>query len=81
MELVRCALFAPKVGHTVIFGASNNTVSWWDNSKATHIGFKPVDTSEVQRERVEAASPPFGPDDPVGVYQGGGFVCLGPFDD
>jgi len=80
VELVRCALFAPQAGHTVIFGASDNAVSWWDNTKAAHLGFKPADTSETQRARVEAAAPPPGPDDPAGVYQGGAFVSAGPFD-
>jgi len=81
VELVRCALFAPKVGHTVIFGASNNATKWWDNSKAAHLGFFPKDASDVQRARVEAASPPLDPADPVGIFQGGAFVLAGPFDD
>ncbi len=81
VELVRCALFAPNVGHTVIFGASDNSVSWWDNTKAAHLGFVPKDASDVQRERVEAANPPLDPKDPAGIYQGGAFVCMGPFDD
>ncbi|MBI3714974.1 MAG: NAD(P)-dependent oxidoreductase [Betaproteobacteria bacterium] len=81
VELVRCALYAPKVGHTVIFGASNNATKWWDNSKAAHLGFFPKDAADVQRARVEAASPPLDPADPVGIFQGGAFVLAGPFDD
>jgi uronate dehydrogenase len=81
VELVRSALFAPKVGHTIIFGASDNSVKWWDNAKAAHLGFKPRDTSDAQRARVEAANPPLDPSDPAGIYQGGAFVCAGPFDD
>ncbi len=81
VELVRCALFAPKVDHTIIFGASDNAVTWWDNAKAAHIGFKPKDASDGQRERVEAANPPLAIDNPARVYQGGAFVCAGPFDD
>lgn len=81
VELVRCALFAPRVGHTVIFGASDNSISWWDNSKAAHLGFKPKDSSDVQRERVESDSPGVSADDPSIVYQGGVFVCAGPFDE
>lgn len=80
VELVRCSLFAPQAGHTVIFGASNNSVSWWDNAKAAHLGFKPKDSSDVQRERVEAANPPLDRNDPAGIFQGGAFVCAGPFD-
>ena len=81
VELVRCALFAPQAGHTVIFGASDNSMSWWDNAKAAHLGFKPKDAADVQRERVEASSPLLDPADPVRIYQGGAFVCAGPFDD
>jgi uronate dehydrogenase len=81
VELVRCALFAPRTGHTVIFGASANSQKWWDNAKAAHLGFTPKDASDVQRERVEAANPPLPPDDPARIYQGGAFVGAGPFDD
>ena len=81
VELVRCSLFAPKIGHTVIFGSSDNAVSWWDNAKAAHLGFKPKDASDHQRERVEASSPPLAPNDPALIFQGGGFVLAGPFDD
>jgi uronate dehydrogenase len=81
VELVRCALFAPDVGHTVIYGASNNSTGWWDNSKAAHLGWTPRDSSDSQRARVEAACPPLGADDPARIYQGGAFVAAGPFDD
>jgi uronate dehydrogenase len=81
VELVRCALFAPEVGHTVVFGVSNNSSSWWDNSNAARLGFRPKDNSETQRARVEAANPPLDPQDPRRVYQGGVFTSQGPFDD
>lgn len=80
-ELVRCALFAPNVGHTVVFGTSNNSLTWWDNANAAAIGFNPKDTSDVDREHVEAANPPLATDHPARVFQGGAFVCAGPFDD
>lgn len=80
VELVRRSLFAPKVGHTIIFGMSDNSRAWWDNSKAAHIGFTARDTADVQRERVEAQSPALDPGDPAAVYQGGGFVRAGPFE-
>ena len=80
-ELVRCALFAPKVGHTVIFGMSDNANKWWDNSKAAHLGFRPRDSADRERERIEREIPPLSPDDPAGIYQGGSFVHAGPFED
>ncbi|APV51132.1 NAD-dependent dehydratase [Betaproteobacteria bacterium GR16-43] len=81
VELVHRSLLTPRVGHSIIFGASDNAVKWWDNAKAAHIGFAPRDSSDPQRERVEAACPPLDPSDPAGVYQGGAFVRAGPFDD
>jgi uronate dehydrogenase len=80
IELVRCALFVPRLGHTIVFGASNNSASWWDNRAAAHLGFVPRDSADAQRERVEAESPPLDPQDPARIYQGGVFVRTGPFD-
>jgi uronate dehydrogenase len=78
-ELVRCCLFAPRLGHTIVYGASNNRDKWWDNSKAAHIGFEPKDSSEPFRARIEAL-PPIDPAEPAARFQGGTFVEAGPFE-
>jgi uronate dehydrogenase len=78
-ELVRCCLVAPRLGHTIVYGASNNRDKWWDNSKAAHLGYVPQDSSEPFRTKVETL-PPVDPADPATQYQGGGFVKLGPFE-
>jgi uronate dehydrogenase len=78
-ELMRCALQTPNVGHTIVYGASDNRDSWWDNSKAAHLGWQPKDSSEPFRAKVEA-QPQVPADDPMMVYQGGRFVTHGPFD-
>ena len=78
-ELVRCSLFAPNVGHTIVYGMSANRDKWWDNSKAAHLGYHPQDSSEQFRAKVEAL-PPVDPTDPATQYQGGGFVKAGPFE-
>ncbi|AEB59657.1 NAD-dependent epimerase/dehydratase family protein [Ectopseudomonas mendocina] len=77
--LERC-LYAPNVGHTVVYGMSNNREVWWDNSQAAHLGFKPKDSSEMFRDKVEAQPMPAA-DDPARIYQGGAFVAAGPFGD
>jgi uronate dehydrogenase len=79
-RLVVAALSAPVVGHTVIYGVSDNRSVWWDNSTARHIGFKPQDSSEPWRAEVEAAHPYVDPSRPEVRCQGGGFVILGPFE-
>ena len=78
-ELIRCALFTPTVGHTVVYAASNNSPSWWDNRMATHLGWTPADSSEQFRAEVETTAPRLAATDPAAIYQGGQFVKLGPF--
>ena len=78
-ELIRCALAAPKVGHTIVYAASANAPSWWDNRGAVHLGWTPKDTTETFRAAIEATVPRLDPHDAAAVYQGGQFVKLGPF--
>ena len=79
-RLVVACLTAPLAGHTVIFGMSDNTTRWWDNRYAAHIGYRPQDSSEPFRAAAQTRQPQADTTDPVVVYQGGGFVRLGPFD-
>jgi len=79
-RLIVAALSAPVVGHTVIYGVSDNRSVWWDNSTAKHIGYKPQDSSEPWRAQVEAAQPFVDPSRPEVRCQGGSFVVLGPFE-
>jgi uronate dehydrogenase len=79
-RLVLASLTAPLVGHTVIYGASDNTTTWWDNTPARHIGYRPQDSSEVFRAEVEARQPPLDLKDPATLFQGGGFVTKGPYE-
>ena len=79
-RLVVSSLTAPVVGHTVIYGASDNTVSWWDNTPARHIGYRPQDSSERFRAAVEARQPTLDMNDPATLYQGGGFCTKGPYE-
>jgi uronate dehydrogenase len=77
-ELVRCALVAPNVGHTIVYGASNNRDKWWDNRLAAHLGFEPQDNTEAWRAGLEAL-PALSAEDPAKLYQGGGYTKMGPF--
>lgn len=77
-HLVTRALLAPDVGHTVIYGMSNNRDAWWDNRHAAQLGFEPADSSEVFRPQVERQPQP-AMSDPDSLYQGGAFTAAGPF--
>ncbi|MEO8153943.1 MAG: NAD(P)-dependent oxidoreductase [Rhizobacter sp.] len=72
------SLTAPLVGHSVMYGVSDNTTIWWDNTSAHHIGYRPQDSSEPFRAAVEAKQPTQDLSDPAVVFQGGGFVTKGP---
>jgi uronate dehydrogenase len=78
-RLVIAALSAPVVGHSVIYGMSDNTLTWWDNTSARHIGYRPMDSSEPFRAAVEARQQQIDATQPAALYQGGGFVTKGPF--
>ncbi|QBK06025.1 NAD(P)-dependent oxidoreductase [Hylemonella gracilis] len=79
-RLVMSSLTAPVVGHSVIYGISDNATAWYDNSKARHIGYRPQDSSERFRAAVEARQPVIDPKDDALIHHGGGFVRQGPFD-
>jgi uronate dehydrogenase len=76
-RLVVAALTAPIVGHTVIYGMSDNKTTWWDNTPARHIGYRPQDSSERFRAAVEARQPTIDRTDPAAIHQGGAFVKQG----
>ncbi|WP_339515769.1 NAD-dependent epimerase/dehydratase family protein [Pseudomonas sp. RL_15y_Pfl2_60] len=78
-QLIEKSLFSTDVGHTVVYGVSDNAQVWWDNRYAAHLGFSAKDSSEVFREKIEA-QPPVAADDPAAIYQGGAFVAAGPFE-
>ncbi|NBQ87991.1 MAG: NAD(P)-dependent oxidoreductase [Betaproteobacteria bacterium] len=78
-RLIVAALTAPVVGHTVIYGMSDNATTFWDNTLARHIGYRPRDSSEPFRAAVESRQPKIDSTQPAARYQGGTFVTQGPF--
>ena len=78
-RLITACLTTPVLGHSIIFGMSDNAVTWWDNSKARHVGYVPQDSSDVFRDAVYARTAAPDLNDPAVQFQGGGFVKAGPF--
>lgn len=78
-RLITACLSTPVLGHSIIFGMSDNAVTWWDNRCARHIGYVPQDSSDVFRDAVYARTPAPDLSDPAAQHQGGGFVKQGPF--
>lgn len=77
VRLVRAALTAPHVGHTISFGLSDNALKPVDNALSAHLGYTPQDSSEPYREAVEAKFPPADPKAAATRCLGGWFVDLG----
>jgi uronate dehydrogenase len=79
-ELIRCALYTPEVGHTIVYGMSNNKKVWWNNKLAAHLNFIAQDSSEDFRDLIEQQPMPAATD-AVSMYQGGVYTTAGPYDD
>jgi uronate dehydrogenase len=77
-RLVVAALTAPQVGHTIIYGMSDNQHTFWDNRFAKHVGFRAKDSSDQFRHAVEARQQSVDGKDPVVIFQGGAFVKAAP---
>jgi uronate dehydrogenase len=81
VRLVTASLTAPRVGHTIAFGVSDNTVKTVDNRLANHLGFHPQDNTERFRAALEAKLPVPDPRAPAVQHLGGWFVDIGHPDD
>ncbi|MBN8411255.1 MULTISPECIES: NAD-dependent epimerase/dehydratase family protein [Halomonas] len=81
VALLERAFVAPKLGYTVVYGASNNAEQWWDNREAGFLGWVPKDSSEPWRAQTEAREGRLDPNDPAVRFQGGKFTAQGHPDD
>jgi uronate dehydrogenase len=73
-QLVRIGLEHPAIRYEIVYGVSNNRRSWYDNSNAERLGYRPQDDSEPFAEAVLAAEVGRAIDAIAERYQGGS-VC------
>lgn len=73
-SLVTTAFSVPRLGCPIVWGASDNDESWWDNSAAQHLGWVPADSSRRFRDEIRRTVPRPPADAPESVYQGGTFT-------
>jgi uronate dehydrogenase len=76
-RLITCCLTTPVLGHTIVYGVSDNAANWWDNSSVRHLGFVPQDSADVYRAEVFASTPEPDLSDPAVQFQGGGTLKAG----
>src|SRR6476620_703263 len=73
VQLFQIGLEHPDIRFEILYGASDNAASWWDNSRAYQLGYQPTGRAEDHRAHAEAEQKKIGPD-PVGdLFQGGTF--------
>lgn len=75
--IVRC-LEAQRLGYAIMYGQSNNTRAWWDNSKVAHLGFQPQDNAEKFAPALLKDAKFDNPEDPAVKYMGGVFCTDNP---
>lgn len=78
-RLITACLSTQVLGHSIVYGTSDNSVSWYDNRLAHHIGYRPQDSADVFRDAVHARTSEPDLKDPAMQFQGGAFVKIGPF--
>ena len=71
--LIERIVMVSRLGCPIIYGASANAASWWDNREVAYLGWQPKDNAEVFREKIDAEMSPPPADDVNAMYHGGGF--------
>jgi len=72
-QLVGIAIDRPDIHFEIVYGVSGNKRSWYDNSNAERLGYRPQDDSEPRAEEVLKNEKP-GADPRTERFQGGTFV-------
>ena len=71
---MRIGLEHPDVRYEIVYGVSKNQRSWYDNSNAERLGYRPQDDSEPYAEAIFAAEADQ-PADLIAEYYQGGTFC------
>jgi uronate dehydrogenase len=72
-QLVSIGIEHPDIRFEIVYGVSGNTRSWYDNSNAERLGYRPKDNSEAYAPGVLAREKP---GDPVAELYQGGIFCV-----
>lgn len=74
--LVKRAIDTPVTGFTVVYGVSDNDRAPVDNTKASHLGYRPKDNAEQFAEKIFAEAGPLDHQDPGNMCHGGPFASI-----
>ena len=76
VALVRIGLETPDLVYDVVYGMSDNAGSWWDNTRALELGYRPSGRSQDWRTEALAAQANMHPDAVADRFQGGAFCSI-----
>jgi len=74
LHLIEQSINVPDLGYQVVWGVSNNTRSYWDNSGAARLGYRPGQNAEDYAADILAQANPL--DATAQRYQGGSFASF-----
>jgi uronate dehydrogenase len=74
VQLIRIGLEHRDIRFEILYGASDNEASWWDNSRARSLGYRPTGKAEDHRAYAVAEQAKIGPDQVGDLFQGGTFA-------
>lgn len=77
VQLCRIGLEHPDIHFEILYGASNNERSWWDNHRAYELGYRPTGRAEEFVAHAMAEQAKLKPDAIADFYQGGAFCSMG----
>jgi len=73
VQLIERIFLVPRLGCPIIYGASANSASWWDNREVAYLGWRPKDNAEAFRSKIDAEMTPPPADDVNALFHGGAF--------
>lgn len=76
VHLVERAIDTPVTGYSVIYGVSANDRAPVDNSRASHLGYRPKDNAERFAKDIYAKAGTLDPNDPANLCHGGPFAAV-----
>jgi uronate dehydrogenase len=73
VQLIRIGLEHPELRYEVVYGASENARSWWDNAAAFRLGYRPRGRAEDHLADAHAGQAKLAPDPIADRFEGGPF--------
>ena len=74
VQLIMCCIEAPRIGYMAVWGVSDNTRSYWDQTGSERLGYRPVQNAEDYAAEILRQENPL--DAVAQQFQGGSFASF-----